>query len=227
MDLKGSIKAQIFLPTRLYHGTSLRVTKKELAYYKTKLLNGDYWQYGKDFGLGFYTTHLIEQAKTWAVKSVQRQINKEGIDITEFIACVMVIKIIDENLKDPTVLHFTDASERWAKFIYMHRLQTENTEEPCNVHPDIVIGYMADNNTGGLISRCLIEEDYTFQNFFHDIQVTESGDCLTMDRLGNQYAFCSETLNDSVVLEGCYLREKGEWNYYEIDAPYLSAIKLL
>ncbi|WP_237179063.1 DUF3990 domain-containing protein [Paenibacillus sp. MMS18-CY102] len=197
-------------------------------HFTTKLLDKKYWKHGRDFGLGFYTTHLIEQPKPWAIKSSRKRASEEGVSAHDYVPCILNIAWDTGALNEAAVLLFSDASREWARFILDHRLQSDaNKADPCNEHPDIVVGYMADNDTGDLVSRYLYESGFEFEQFFEGIQISEEGNKMTMDGLGNQYAFCNEALDGTLKVTGCHILEGGEWIYYGIDDPHLSELKLL
>ncbi|MGG3471619.1 DUF3990 domain-containing protein [Neobacillus pocheonensis] len=219
--------AKIVLPEKLYHGTSLKINSDELKGFSQQMLNRNYWGYGKDFGLGFYTTHLFEQSKEWAERAPIKRARYEHISSDHYRACVLQIKFDLTKVRNPQILMFTDASRTWAQFILENRLQTKKSLPALDWDPDIVIGYMADNSTNKLVSQFKFDDSYTFDMFYDDIQRKESGVPLRMDQLGNQYNFCSEDMNAALELEGCYLLEKGEWMYHGIDDPYLSRFGLL
>jgi hypothetical protein len=89
-------------------------------------------------------------------------------------------------------------------------IQRKHSPAVLEETPDIVIGYMADNNTSFLATKYRHEESYTELDCYRDIQINANGDRLSMDRLANQYAFCSESLNDTLNIKGSYLYEEGE-----------------
>lgn len=119
----------------LYHGSYLEIKKPDLKHSRPNV----------DFGLGFYTTPLYEQAAKWCGRFKRR--GREGI-----ISCYHFNEIAYESLK---VLKFDAYSEKWLDFILNCRSGKDTTDY------DIVIGGVANDrvfNTvelyfGGLIDK--------------------------------------------------------------------------
>src|SRR5690606_8572748 len=98
----------------------------------------------RDFGRGLYTTISLDQAKTWA-RSMQEKLNQGN-------PCVLEIGVsIDEVTTTPHYRIFTGISNDWAKYIYEHRTVSSRYDDPCKPHADIVIGPMADADTGKIV----------------------------------------------------------------------------
>ena len=98
----------------VYHGSYLEITKPDLKHSRQNV----------DFGRGFYTTPLYEQAEKWCGK-FKRQGKNDIISCYEF----------DESLYDVLkVLKFDTYSEEWLDFIMNCRRGKDTTDY------DIVIG---------------------------------------------------------------------------------------
>lgn len=119
----------------LYHGSDIEVSKPDLLHSRERV----------DFGKGFYTTPILEQAVKWCGK-FKRQ-GREGI-ITKYI--------FDESAyKDRKVLRFDSYSEEWLDFILTCRSGKDTTDH------DIVIGGVANDkvfNTVELYYENLIDK---------------------------------------------------------------------
>ena len=119
----------------LYHGSHVEVKKPDLAYSRNNL----------DFGKGFYTTPIQEQAEKWASRFQRR--GKKGI---------VSIYEIDETILDQiSVLRFASYSEEWIDFILKCRRGQDDTDY------DIVIGGVANDkvfNTVELYNENLIDK---------------------------------------------------------------------
>ena len=119
----------------LYHGSDIEVSKPDLLHSRERV----------DFGKGFYTTPILEQAVKWCGK-FKRQ-GREGI-ITKYI--------FDESAyKDCKVLRFDSYSEEWLDFILTCRSGKDTTDH------DIVIGGVANDkvfNTVELYYENLIDK---------------------------------------------------------------------
>lgn len=97
----------------LYHGSNVEVQKPKI------LTNGFY----KDFGYGFYCTHMQKQAERWAL-------TKRGNHI---------VNIYDYNEdKSLNILKFSEMTEEWLNFVV-------DCRSGKNHSYDIVEGPMADD----------------------------------------------------------------------------------
>ena len=119
----------------LYHGSSLEIIQPDIAFSRRNL----------DFGQGFYTTPIKQQAINWA-----KRFKKLGK--TAFLNCYE----FDERLFEQfTTKEFYSYGEDWLDFILANR--TEQPVEPF----DIVIGGVANDrvfNTIELLIENLISK---------------------------------------------------------------------
>ncbi|WP_138753242.1 DUF3990 domain-containing protein [Paenibacillus sinopodophylli] len=195
----------ITTPQLLYHGT----TSDTVQSFGRKLLNSPYWRPGKDFGEGFYTTISIAQARKWSHKAA-----KESWSGSK--PCVLVIEFASVPERVEPLLFLSD-SPAWASFIYAHRRATVKGEDPCGIHPDIIIGPMADNDTGKIVHKAVqLEKDE--QWFYEQITVSRKGRKLDSLRLGNQVVFCSERWESHVKLVGWHIYTGSRWVYHESES---------
>lgn len=104
----------------LYHGSYLEIKKPDLKHSRPNV----------DFGLGFYTTPLYEQAAKWCGKFKRR--GKDSI-----ISTYEFNEAANESLK---ILKFDAYSEEWLDFILICRRGKDATDY------DIVIGGVANDN---------------------------------------------------------------------------------
>jgi hypothetical protein len=82
----------------LYHGSYLAVEKPDVSFSRDNV----------DFGKGFYTTPVLEQARNWA----RRFIRAKGCGI------LSLYEIDDDALReDASILEFKTYSEEWLDFI--------------------------------------------------------------------------------------------------------------
>lgn len=119
----------------LYHGSYLEIPNPDLKHSRANV----------DFGLGFYTTPLYEQAEKWCNKFKRR--NKNG-----FISCYSFDETTYNHLN---VLRFDAYSEEWLNFILNCRSERDTTDY------DIVIGGVANDkvfNTVELFFDGLIDK---------------------------------------------------------------------
>ena len=106
----------------LYHGTNTAFSKIDLSRSKDK----------RDFGKGFYTTTIYEQAEKWAKNQFIR-FGGEG----------NFVKVFEFNpTKDLKILEFKSMNKEWLEFV------KENRIKGGVVHNyDIVRGPVANDNT--------------------------------------------------------------------------------
>ena len=119
----------------LYHGSYLEIEKPDLAHSRDNV----------DFGRGFYTTPLYEQAVKWCGKFKRR--GESGI--------VSKYEFDMESLEKWNVLEFDSYSEEWLDFI----LNCRSGKDVTNY--DIVIGGVANDkvfNTVELYFEGLIDK---------------------------------------------------------------------
>lgn len=119
----------------VYHGSYLEIKNPDLQHSRSNV----------DFGLGFYTTPLYEQAAKWCGKFKRR--GKEGI-----ISCYDFDECAYGSLN---ILKFDSYSEEWLDFILNCRSEKDTTDY------DIVIGGVANDrvfNTVELFFDGLIDK---------------------------------------------------------------------
>lgn len=119
----------------LYHGSYLEISKPDLKHSRNNV----------DFGRGFYTTPIYEQAVKWCGKFRRR--GKEGI-VSRYL-------FDEENMQNLKVLQFDSYSEEWLDFILNCRNGKDSTDY------DVVIGGVANDkvfNTVELFFDGLIDK---------------------------------------------------------------------
>ena len=119
----------------LYHGSYLEISKPDLKHARDNV----------DFGRGFYTTPIYEQAEKWCGKFRRR--GKEGI-VSRYL-------FDEENMQNLKVLQFDSYSEEWLDFILNCRNGKDSTDY------DVVIGGVANDkvfNTVELFFDGLIDK---------------------------------------------------------------------
>lgn len=137
---------------QIYHGSYMEVTNPDLQNSREKV----------DFGKGFYTTPIYEQAEQWA-KRFRKQ-NKKGI-VSEYF-------FDESSLSDVKVLTFESYSEEWLDFILQCRTCKDTTDY------DIVIGGVANDrvfNTLELYFDGLIDKTKAIEQLVYEkanLQIT-------------------------------------------------------
>jgi hypothetical protein len=140
----------------LYHGGTDIVKEPKL------LLDGR----GRDFGVGFYTTDICEQASKWAKRQGVTRRKQAILNIYEFDKIRAVEDLIFKN--------FTGYSMEWLEFV------VNNRTNPHIKHDfDIVYGKIANDDVGETIQAIvdgLMPFDFALQR-------------LAFMHANNQYAF--------------------------------------
>ena len=129
----------------LYHGSYMEVQQPDLKHSRQAV----------DFGRGFYTTPLYEQAKKWC-----ERFTKQG-------KCAFISKYtFDETkLEEFKVLKFDDYSEEWLEFVLNCRRKIDTSSY------DVVIGGVANDkvfNTVELYFDNLIDKKEAIQRLKYE-----------------------------------------------------------
>ena len=120
---------------RLYHGSFMPIPVPDLTHSRSNV----------DFGRGFYTTPIYEQAVNWCMKFKRR--GKDGV-----ISCYAFDETAYSTLK---ILRFESYSEQWLDFILFCRSGNDTSDY------DIVVGGVANDkvfNTVELYFEHLIDK---------------------------------------------------------------------
>lgn len=126
----------------LYHGSNQTIVNIDLSQGKKS----------KDFGQGFYTTHIKEQAEAWSKRIAERfggtpTVTEFEFDIDAAIAAGLKVKV------------FEKPDREWALFVMANRQQDSDVFKH---EYDIVIGPVADDNMArlfGLYDMDIIDLD--------------------------------------------------------------------
>ncbi len=192
----------ISTPQRLYHGT----TDQLVPSFQKQLLNARYWRPGRDFGEGLYTTISAGQARGWAHRAAKSAIGAVS-------PCVLEIELTSVPANIVPKIYIGESLD-WASFIMKHRLTTDKGADPCSKHPDLIIGPMADADTGKIIQDAVqLKKDVKW--FYDQITRSAKGKRLDAMHLGNQVVFSTEAWESALTLIGYYIYTGGRWTYHE------------
>lgn len=103
----------------IYHGSYLQVVYPDISHSRPRV----------DFGPGFYTTPLLEQAQKWCQKFKRR--GKDGI-ISRYV-------LNEKAYEESKILEFNSYTEEWLDFILSCRSGNDTSDY------DIVIGGVAND----------------------------------------------------------------------------------
>jgi hypothetical protein len=140
------------LPQIVFHGTT---TEHQSSLENIKV---DCGRKDLDFGQGFYTTSIKNQAIDWA----------KGKVWNGHKPLVLTYKVDFDMIKSLNGIHFEFAEDDWVNFIYKHRMETFNIN---NMNYDYVYGHIADGKISLLIED-IKNGNKTFTNFKKEIYPT-------------------------------------------------------
>ena len=113
----------------LYHGSTVAVKKPDIIHSRERV----------DFGKGFYTTPILDQARNWSARFVR--LKQPGV--------ISRYTLNEEALQIGRVLKFETYSEEWLDFIISCRTGQDQTDY------DIVIGGVANDRVFNTIELYL------------------------------------------------------------------------
>ena len=148
----------------LYHGSYTEVVKPDVTHSRRNV----------DFGPGFYTTPLREQAEKWCKRFTEKG---QG-------AVVSVYRFSEDKLAEYKVLKFDSYSDEWLDFVLKCRRGTDTSDY------DVVMGGVANDkvfNTVELFFEGLIDK-------------TEAIKRLRYEKPNMQIAFRSQKIIDACLM---------------------------
>jgi len=143
----------------LYHGGTDVVREPQLIFSEQ----------GRDFGAGFYTTNIYEQASKWAKRQGRIREKQAVLNVYEFDE--------DKAIATLNAKTFTDYTIEWLEFVVNNRANLRFKHDF-----DIVFGKIANDDVGETVQAVvdgLMPLDFALQK-------------LAFMPANNQYAFCSE-----------------------------------
>lgn len=147
----------------LYHGSNVIVEKPRIITSEA----------GRDFGFGFYTTDIKDQAIRWA-KRRARLIQRINGQYTPYIS---VYELDESAYLDLKCIHYPDPNMDWLDMICKCR------SNPNYVHGyDIVTGKIANDNVGETVT-------YVLRNIMRKEDAVER---LRFEKINNQICFNTE-----------------------------------
>jgi len=152
----------------LYHGSNAEVSSIDLSIC-TKY---------KDFGQGFYTTSIKQQANEWAQKVTRRyRSGKPYLNVYEF----------NDNYNDLKTISFTEPDAQWAIFVINNRNHNfSNHEDELSNHDnkyDLVHGLVANDDISAILDTFLMGI----------LPMSELSKALIYKQLNDQYSFHTQT----------------------------------
>ena len=173
----------------LYHGSNMEIEKIDLS--KCKPF--------KDFGKGFYTTTLQEQAMNMAKRTVK--IYRTGKPwVTEFF-CDDALFVSSENFTSQplNIKRFIEPNFDWARFVINNRNHkfTDSKSQDCNTDNkyDIVMGPVANDDItalidvylSGILSDEALTRELTFRNLSSQVSFHTEKSIMYLQKTGTYY----------------------------------------
>ena len=140
----------------LYHGSNIEISTPKIMPSNRAL----------DFGVAFYLTSDLDQAKNWALKKAKMNNTERG--------CVSVFEVDLNNIKSLNYIEFQQPNRDWLHYIVANRKRMLSSDDY-----DIVIGPVANDQTIRVVNE--------FLRGLHTEEITIQ--LLLTQRLKDQYAF--------------------------------------
>lgn len=147
----------------LYHGSNVIVETPKII--KT--------EYGRDFGFGFYTTDIKEQAVRWAIRKAKLA-QRKGLTYTPYIS---IYEFSKDNYAKLNCMKFDTPSIEWLDMVCACR-----SDIAFSHGYDIVTGKIADDNVGETVT-------YVLQGIMRKEDAVER---LKFEKINNQVCFNTE-----------------------------------
>jgi hypothetical protein len=147
----------------LYHGSTLVVDKPPIIMV----------EHGRDFGAGFYTTDIKEQAVRWALRKAWIEKRKGGAAQ----AIVSMYEFEEKNYNTLNAIHFPEPNAAWLDMVCKCRSNIQY------IHGyDIVTGKIANDTVGETVS-------YVVRGIMRAEDALER---LEFEKINNQICFATE-----------------------------------
>ena len=166
---------------KLFHGGLLEVKSPRIIQSEI----------GRDFGFGFYTTDIREQAERWALRR-RRTVRRNG----NMSACAVIsVFQFDEELarRQLHFCDFPDVSMDWLDMVVACR-----SDISFQHGFDIVTGKIANDNVGETIA-------YVLAGVMRKEDALER---LKFQKINNQFAFCTEKAIPFLTFDSSYTVEE-------------------
>ena len=174
----------------LYHGSNMEIEKINIS--KCKPF--------KDFGCGFYTTPIWDQALTMARRTVR--IYREGKPcVTGFFCDDTLFGGTEKHLTTPAlnIKQFKEPDKEWAKFVINNRNRrfTDIQSQDCNTDSkyDIVAGPVANDDItalidvylSGILSDDALAKELTFRDLSLQVSFHTEKSIVYLQKTGISY----------------------------------------
>ncbi len=167
----------------LYHGSYTQIENPKIFFQEK----------GRDFGFGFYTTSIKEQAERWAVRVARlyaKQTEKEEI------AIVNIYEFDEKLARNLKTKAFANPDSEWLDFVVRCRSDL-NFKHGF----DIVSGKIADDKVGETV-------EYVLAGIMRKEDAVER---LKFEKINNQTCFCTDEALKMLHFKESYAVQKISW----------------
>lgn len=160
----------------LYHGSYTEISSPKIIVQER----------GRDFGFGFYTTTVKNQAERWAVRTARlhSRITRKSEN-----AVINIYDFVEENIKLLNTKSFSEPGLEWLDLVIKCR-----SDLTYKHNYDIVSGKIANDNVGETI-------EYVLAGIMRKEDAVER---LKFEKINNQICFCTEKSLKYLVFKESY-----------------------
>lgn len=170
----------------LYHGSYTEISNPKIIVQER----------GRDFGFGFYTTTVKNQAERWAVRTARLRSRITGKSEN---AVVNIYDFVEENIKLLNTKSFPEPGLEWLELVIKCR-----SDLTYKHNYDIVSGKIANDNVGETI-------EYVLAGIMRKEDAVER---LKFEKINNQICFCTEKSLKYLVFKESYAIHDIKWGNF-------------
>lgn len=167
----------------VYHGSYVQIKKPKILIQEK----------GRDFGFGFYTTTIKQQAERWAIRTARLLSRNSGKDEN---AIVNVYEFDETFEKELNIKSFPNADLEWLELVIKCR-----SDLNFKHGYDIVSGKIANDNVGETVQ-------YVLAGIMRKEDAVER---LKFEKINDQICFCTEKALNAISFKESYIVETVNW----------------
>ena len=167
----------------LYHGSYTQIENPKILFQEK----------GRDFGFGFYTTSIKEQAERWAVRVARLYSKSTG---KEEKAVVNIYEFDESLARNLRTKAFATPDLDWLDFVVHCR-----SDSGFKHGFDIVSGKIADDKVGETV-------EYVLAGIMRKEDAVER---LKFEKINDQTCFCTEEALKAIHFKESYVLQKISW----------------
>ena len=167
----------------LYHGSYIKIEKPKILIQEK----------GRDFGFGFYTTTIKEQAERWAIRTARLRSRRSDKNENAVVNVYEFDRTLAQNLR---IKSFPNANLDWLEFVIKCRSDLDFRHGF-----DIVSGKIANDNVGETV-------EYVLAGIMRKEDAVER---LRFEKINDQICFCTEKSLESISFKKSYIVKSVNW----------------